>query len=106
MTKQLKPWDAYVEEAQREPLELPMPDGEEPILIGFPTGGQIRRLQRAWQAGDNDEAVFAMFGDEQGKRLLALFEDAPGDVVNRIVTDVAKEFGVDPSTGNPLASSS
>lgn len=105
MTKQLKAWDAYVAEAQREPLELPMPDGD-PILIGFPTGGQIRRLQRAWQVGDTDDAVYAMFGDEQGKRILSLFEHAPGDVVNRIVTDVAKEFGVDPATGNQLASSS
>lgn len=105
MTRQLKGWDTYVQEATREPLEMPMPDGD-PILIHFPTGGQIEAIQQAVRAGDNHGAVYAMFGDEQGKRLLVLFRDAPGDVLNRIVTDVATEFGVDPMTGNPLASSS
>lgn len=102
MTKQLKGWDQYVQEATREPLELPMPDGD-PIPINYPTGGQIRRIQQA--VTDQDAAV-AFFGDEGGKRLIALFEDAPGDVLKRIILDAGREFGVDLLSGNPLPSSS
>lgn len=101
MTKQLKPWDQYVADAQREPLEMPMPDGE-PILIHYPTGGQIRLVQ---EATTNKDAATALFGEDQAKRLLALFESAPGDVLRRILRDAGKEFGVDVFTGNPLPSS-
>jgi hypothetical protein len=101
VTKQLQGWDTYVEEATREPLELPMPDGD-PILIRYPTGGQIRRAE---SATSTDEIIKIIFGDDDGERLIKLFEDAPGDVLRRIVRDVGIEFGVDVLTGNPLPSS-
>lgn len=102
MSKQLKAWDVYVQEATREPVELPMPDGP-PILIEYPTGGQVRRIQ---EAKTTEDATVILFGKEQGERLIALFEDAPGDVLRRILTDAGREFGVDVLTGNPLPSSS
>lgn len=102
MTKQLKAWDTYVQEAEREPLEMEMPDGD-PIQIHYPTGGQIRRIQ---QAVTDQDAATAFFGEDAGKRIIALFEDAPGDVLKRIILDASKEFGVDLFTGNPLPSSS
>jgi hypothetical protein len=101
VTKQLKGWDAYVAEATREPVELPMPDGD-PILIHYPTGGKLRLIDAAPSTA---EVIRILFGDEPGNRLIKLFEDAPGDVLRRIITDVGVEFGVDVMTGNPLPSS-
>ena len=91
--KQLQGWDKYVQDAKREPVELPLPDGEV-ITVTQPSGGAVRRFNRAMRAGDEDGMCTALFGDDGGEKLLKLFEDAPGSVLGEITRDVLREFGM------------
>jgi hypothetical protein len=106
VVKRLKPWDQYVTEADREPLEVPLPGGES-ITVRVPSGGQIRAINRAQQAGDNDAAVIGLFGEQQGERLIALAEDAPSGALLELVKDVLAGFGLvpEPEGGSPASSS-
>lgn len=103
MGRQLKPWDQYVQEAQadREPLELPLPDGD-PVFIHFPTGAQIEQFETALTS---TQAILALFGPDDGQRILTLFRQAPFDVFARIVDDIATEFGLKTIMGNRSPSS-
>lgn len=101
MTKQLKPFDQYVKEADREPVELPMPDGK-PIVVTYPTMDAIKALN-ASADNDIDEHVKILFGAKDGARLIEALGPVPADVVASIITDVREAFGVG---GNWLASSS
>ena len=102
--KRLKGWDQYVQDAKREPIELPLPDGET-LTIRQPTGGVTRRINRAQRTGDEDDMCKALFGDDGGELLLKLFEDAPGSVLQEIVLDVLREFGLAPDqVGDSTAS--
>ena len=51
MAKHLKPWDQYVQDAQREPVVLPVGPGDE-LTIQMPSGGAVRRMGRALAAND------------------------------------------------------
>lgn len=102
--KQLKGWDQYVRDAQREPIELPLPDGEA-LTIRQPTGGVARRINRALRAGDEDAATRELFGEDGAETLLKLFEDAPGSILGQLTLDVLREFGMAPEqTGDSTAS--
>lgn len=101
--KELIGWDQRVSEAHREPLELPMPEGE-PIRITQPKGGTIRKINRAQKAGDQDAAVTALFGEASGRRLLDLYEDAPAAVLPDLVGEILEEFGL-AAVGDTAASS-
>jgi hypothetical protein len=99
--KQLKGFDQYVKEADREPVELPMPDGK-PIVVHYPTLDQIKALAATGDA-DFDAHVRILFGEKDADRLMTALGGAPADVLQRIVTDIREEFGV--GAGNWLASS-
>ena len=105
MAKHLKPWDQYVQDAQREPVVLPVGPGDE-LTIQMPSGGAVRRMGRALAANDLDAVVRELFGEAAGNRILTLFDDAPAGTLNKLVEDVMGEFGLSVSQGNPPTSSS
>jgi hypothetical protein len=99
MATTLKPWDTYVAEAAREPLELPIgPD--ETLSIAFPSGRQLRQFAAA---RDDETALTALIGADGAARLVALSDDAPAGALKAVVADIFAGFGL---SGDPLASSS
>jgi len=94
--KKLKSFEQYVAEAQREPLEIPLPSGDT-IEVHFPTGRQQKAFRNALRAEDSDSCIAALFGDEKAQELIALFDDAPGDLILTILKDMGEAWGV--STG-------
>jgi hypothetical protein len=106
VAKRLKGWDVYVRDCQRDPVELPLP-GDEVITVTMPTGGRTRAFNRAMRAGDETALVTALFGEKDGRRILDLYEDAPGNVLTEVVNDVLREFGMaQDQVGDSAASSS
>lgn len=100
-------FDELLEESQREPVEITMPTGK-PIVVPFPTGEQTKTIAAALQANDEDAMVLALFGDEDGKRLLDRFKDAPADFAGRLIAKVMESFGMPKelfASGNSSASS-
>lgn len=95
MAKRLKAWDQYVQEADREPVELPLPDGTV-ATIRMPSGGQLRRIARAERDGDQDQVILEMFGEDAGRKILALYEGAPATVLVNLSKDVMAAFGLGP----------
>lgn len=96
MTVTGKTFAQYQTEAKKEPFLLPLGDGEEPIVVQQPSLKAVRKLNEAKQRGDEDAAVRALFGEQQGKLLLALCEDEAAEVLNAITGDVLKHFGMLP----------
>jgi hypothetical protein len=86
-------FDELLQEAQREPVEIAMPDGD-PILVRFPDGDGVKVLKAAVATGDEDRMLLALFGEENGTRLLKKFAAAPGDLPGRLVKRVMVEFGM------------
>lgn len=86
-------FDELLQEAQREPVEIAMPDGD-PIVVRFPTGNDVKSLKAAIDSGDEDGMLLALFGLENGQRLLKSFETAPGDMSGRLVRRVMESFGM------------
>jgi hypothetical protein len=100
-------FDELLVEAQREPVEIAMPDGD-PIVVQFPTGDQSKLIAAAIKSDNEDAMVLALFGDSDGKRLLDQFKTAPADVAGRLVRKVMESFGMPPellTSGNSTASS-
>lgn len=104
MVKRLKSWDEYVEEAKREPVEVPLPDGEV-LTVEQPTGAVAKLLDIALAEGSQEKIVLALFGTKNGRRLIKMTDEAPSSVLTSIVNDVLDEFRVD-TAGDSDASSS
>jgi hypothetical protein len=101
---QLKAWDTYVQEAQREPVVLPIGDNEE-LTITQPTYGQLVKINAAMQAGDLLGEITAVVGEENAPRLEALFDAAPYTAIVELLRDIVREFGLLPE-GEASASQS
>lgn len=95
MTKKVS-FNELLVEAEREDVEIDMPDGT-PIVVKFPNGEQVKALRAAMIANDEDAALLAIFGDEDGKRLLESFKTLPGDMPGRVTAAVMEEFGITPN---------
>ncbi len=91
--RQLKNFDVYAAEVARDDLELPLPDGTT-LIIKKPTAKQAREFGQAQRLGSQDRAVRALFGVEQGNKLIALLDDKPADLLMTIMDDAAKEWGI------------
>jgi len=92
---QLKAWDSYVQDAQREPVVLPIGDNEE-LTITQPTYGQLVKINAAMQAGDLLGEITAIVGEQNAPRLEALFADAPYGAIVELLRDIVREFGLLP----------
>jgi hypothetical protein len=92
---QLKAWDSYVQEAQREPVVLPIGDNEE-LTITQPTYGQLVTINAAMRAGDLLGEITAVVGEENAPRLQALFANAPYQAIVELLRDIVREFGLLP----------
>jgi len=93
--KKLKSFEQYMLEAQREPLELPLPSGDV-VEVHFPTGKQQKAFRAALRAEDSDSCIAALFGDEKAQELVTLFDSAPGDLLLTILKDMGEAWGVGP----------
>lgn len=93
MAIQLKPFDQYVEEGAREPIELPMPDGAPPIVFTFPDGKTLKAFQLALGRADMYGAFLALLGPDEGARLLVLYDKAPADTLAKIIGDITTAWG-------------
>jgi hypothetical protein len=93
VTRQLKPWDEYVHDARREPLLLPIGDGET-LTIEQPTYGQLKRANDATRAGDIFGQLTAMVGESNALKLEFLFDGAPFDAMSALLRDITEAFGL------------
>ena len=93
MAKRLKRWNAYVAEAQRDPLEIEL-DAETVLTVNLPSSGAIRRLNRAQRAGDEEASLIALFGEKGAEKLWAQAEGAPPGALQELIRDVLREFGL------------
>jgi hypothetical protein len=105
MAVQLKAWDDYVSEAQREPVLLPIGDGEV-LTIDPPTWGQLKKVNEATARGDIFGQLTAMVGEQNALKLEYLFDDAPYEAISALLRDVTREFGLLPTSGETSASPS
>lgn len=105
MKRRLSGWDTYVQEAANRgerSIELPLTEDEN-YVIPYPTRRSGRAIARAQAAGDLDELVIALLGEEAGGRVKELAEDEPGYVLDEFLIDVMKKFGMIPNNVDPLA---
>lgn len=91
--RQLKNFDVYLQEVQQDDLELPLPDGTT-LTIKKPTAAQSREFAQAQRMGSQDRAVRALFGAEDGNKLIKLLDDKPADLLITIMNDAAREWGL------------
>ncbi|MET9262412.1 hypothetical protein [Amycolatopsis sp. NPDC004079] len=94
--KKLQGWDAYVAEAKTDnddrSIELPLtPD--ETYIIKYPTRRQGKKIRAAQDTGDMDALLVALLGDEAGRRVAEISEDAPAYVLDLFLIDVMRKFG-------------
>lgn len=89
----IKPFDQYVAEAQRPPVELPLPDGTS-LLIAFPDGKALRSYVAAMKTGDPIAMMISLLSVEDSQRLMALYETAPADVLGKIIADLEGAWGL------------
>jgi hypothetical protein len=97
--KELKGWDAYVEEAKdtSEELSLRLPLTEDEVyVIEYPSRKQGRLIAEAHRDGDMDRLLVALLGEEAGKRVADLSEDKPRFVLEGLLVDVMRKFGFMP----------
>jgi len=94
--KALSTWDTYVREASEQVdrrIEFPLND-DEVYVIDYPTRRQGRLIQKAQRENDTDALVFGLLGEEIGERVIALAENAPADVLDNLLLDVMRKFGM------------
>lgn len=103
MTKQLKAWDAYLSEAARDPLLLPIGDGET-LTIHPPTWGQLKKVNAATSRGDIFGQLTALVGEHNALKLEFLFESAPYEAITALLKDITSEFGLLTTAGETSAS--
>lgn len=99
--KEFTGWDQRVKDARRKPITFEV-DGTE-VTVHQPTGKTVRMLNNA--GDDVDDAVQALFGEDQAKTILTAYEDAPFNVLPDLITDLMEEFGLQ-TGGNPLVTRS
>jgi hypothetical protein len=94
--KQLKGWDAYVQEAasveETQSVELPLFD-DEVYVIDYPTRRQGKAITAAQAEGDMDALLVALLGPEAGERVAELSADYPSSVLDRFIVDLLTKFG-------------
>lgn len=94
--KQLKGWDAYVQEAtsveETQSVELPLFD-DEVYIIDYPTRRQGKAITAAQAEGDMDALLVALLGPEAGQRVADLSADYPSSVLDRFIVDLLAKFG-------------
>ena len=89
-TKQFKRWDQYVEEAKKEPFELPVSD-DETLVFPAPSGAQLLQWARAYRAQDAEAMLITLCG-EQWPRVEQLLAVAGFDAMNNLITDMMMHF--------------
>lgn len=91
--KPLKGFDQRVKEARKDPVEFEL-NGQN-ITVHQLTSHQARALSAAIRAGDEEEQVRAVFGEDQGQQILdAYYADGiPFEVLAELIEDVLKAFG-------------
>lgn len=106
-----KSWDDYVAEAQRPPLEFELgPD--EIITIEQPTGGDSITINMGLRLNNPEMVAPALFGSDNGAKVLEKYRTAPGGVFMELVADIFGEFNMatngraEESVGDTEASSS
>jgi hypothetical protein len=96
--RKLAGWDTYVREAARknvQSIELPLtPD--ECYVVDYPTRRRGRKMDEARQNGDTDALMLALLGEEAGSRVLELAEDEPAYVLDEMIVDIMRKFGMLP----------
>lgn len=100
-------WDEYVAEASRdiEPWRKTLPDGTV-LDIGCPTSDQMDALAGAYQTGDSQSMLIALFGAENGLKLMELTGGLPFTVRLKLVRDVTLHFGMSLADLGELSASS
>lgn len=94
MARQLKPFDHYVKEAQREPVEIVLGENDV-ITVNQPTGEVWDKVMDALVSGDRKDLAKALLGPKDGAKLLKLTQSAPAPVLSAILSDVLTEFRVE-----------
>lgn len=89
--KRLRGWDTYVEEAHRDALELPLPDGTF-FTLQYPSKGAIDILNRGKPS--DDDFVITLCGEADGCRLLELAAPAPTGTLQLMLADAMVEWGL------------
>jgi hypothetical protein len=96
--KRTSTWDTYVQEARKKgdrSIEFPLTE-DEVFVIPYPTRRQGRKIAQAQRTGDTDALILAMLGEEAGKRVIELAEDEQSDVLDELLLDVMRKFGMIP----------
>lgn len=94
MSKPLKSWDQYVQDAQRDPQIMQLSDGSV-LTFNMPTTGAIERMNDAQQKGDVKLALAELLGNDNASKVLALAEDAPFGALQELLKDVLAGFGLE-----------
>lgn len=97
--RSMKGWDTRVKEAQREPLEvtLPDPDAEDggtftAHVLPF-TSKRVEELQESQRTGVMEDQVRVIFGHD-ADRVGRVFADAPFAAVQDLLEDILVDMGV------------
>jgi hypothetical protein len=96
--KRLSSWDTYVEEATKggdRSIEFPI-TADECYQITYPSRARGRQIAKAQGEGNTDRLVLALLGDEAGQRVLELAEERPAFVLDELLLDVMRKFGMIP----------
>jgi hypothetical protein len=96
--KKVSTWDTYVREvAEQDDRRIEVPISEdETYIIDYPTRRQGRMIQKAQRENDTDALLLGLLGDDVGARIMELAEDAPADVLDKLLLDVMRRFGMIP----------
>jgi hypothetical protein len=92
----LSSWDTYLREATKDgdrSIEFPLSE-DECYTIPYPSRHRGRLIAKAQGRNDTDGLVRALLGDEAGERVLELSEGVPAFVLDELLLDVFRKFGM------------
>jgi hypothetical protein len=84
-------FDQYVEDAAVDPYVLEMPNGQDSIVIDYPDGDSLLKLE---ESSSSRERLKLLLGAEYETAWAAIGK-AKGSVMTAIVVDICKHFGLD-----------
>lgn len=97
-------WDKYSQQTPGSTVEVPC-GPKDTIKVKRPTGGQLRRLNRAQITGDIEAVMVELFGDKADK-VWEEFDELDLSALQAYIQDVLAEMGLqgDPGEGNASSS--
>lgn len=99
----IKAWDAYVAEATKPAVTIPLPDGE--YTVEFPCGEKLQEFNVCRFQGKEEDALKALFGARLGGKLITLAKKAPAGTLGGLINDVLVEWGMATAPNSGTSSS-